>query len=106
MSKITAAITGVAGYVPDDILTNDDLSKIVDTNDEWITSRTGIKERRIMKDGASSDMCVHAVNDLLKKTNTDPMDVDLVVLATVTPDFPFPSTANVLCDKIGMKNAK
>ncbi|MFT6502143.1 MAG: 3-oxoacyl-[acyl-carrier-protein] synthase-3 [Crocinitomicaceae bacterium] len=103
--KTTAAITGVQGYLPEHVLSNDDLAKIVDTNDEWITSRTGIKERRIMKDGASSDMAVEAVNGLLKKTNTSPDEVDLVILATVTPDFPFPSTANVLCDKTGMKNA-
>ncbi len=103
--KTTAAITGVQGYLPEHILSNEDLAKIVDTNDEWITSRTGIKERRIMKDGASSDMAVEAVNGLLKKTNTSPNEVDLVILATVTPDYPFPSTANVLCDKTGMKNA-
>lgn len=105
MSKITAAITGVQGYLPDYILTNEELSTIVDTSDEWITSRTGIKERRIMKDGASSDMAVGAVKGLLEKTNTRPEDVDLVILGTVTPDYPFPSTANVLCDKLGMKNA-
>lgn len=105
MSKITAAITGVQGYLPDYVLTNDELSKIVETSDEWITSRTGIKERRIMKDGASSDMAVGAVEGLLKKTNTRPEEVDLVILATVTPDYPFPSTANVLCDKVGMINA-
>tara|TARA_B110000027_G_C16115679_1_gene299964 strand:+ start:376 stop:1362 length:987 start_codon:yes stop_codon:yes gene_type:complete len=103
--KTTAAITGVQGYLPEHILSNEDLAKIVDTSDEWITSRTGIKERRIMKDGASSDMAVEAVNGLLKKTNTSPDEVDLVILATVTPDYPFPSTANVLCDKTGMKNA-
>ena len=103
--KTTAAITGVQGYLPEHILSNEDLAKIVDTNDEWITSRTGIMERRIMKDGASSDMAVEAVNGLLKKTNTSPNEVDLVILATVTPDYPFPSTANVLCDKTGMKNA-
>jgi 3-oxoacyl-[acyl-carrier-protein] synthase-3 len=105
MNNITAAITGVQGYVPEDVLSNADLAKIVDTSDEWITTRTGIKERRILKNGASSDMAVKAVEGLLKKTNTDPMDIDLVVLATVTPDYPFPSTANVLCDKAGMKNA-
>lgn len=105
MSKITAGITGVQGYLPEYVLTNEELSKIVETNDEWITSRTGIKERRIMKDGATSDMAVGAVEALLKKTNTAPEDVDLVILATVTPDYPFPSTANVLCDKVGMKNA-
>lgn len=105
MGKITAAITGVQGYLPEHVLTNEDLSKIVDTSDEWIISRTGIKERRIMKDGASSDMSVHAVNGLLKKTNTNPEDIDLVIVATVTPDHPFPSTSNILCDKTGMKNA-
>ncbi|MDG1741619.1 MAG: ketoacyl-ACP synthase III [Crocinitomicaceae bacterium] len=105
MMKTTAAITGVQGYLPSDVLSNDDLAKIVDTSDEWITSRTGIKERRIMKDGASSDMAAEAVKGLLEKTGTSPEDVDLVVLATVTPDYPFPSTANVLCDKTGMTNA-
>ncbi len=105
MSKITAAITGVQGYLPDYILTNEELSTFVDTSDEWIMTRTGIKERRIMKDGASSDMAVGAVKGLLEKTNTNPEDVELVILATVTPDYPFPSTANVLCDKLGMKNA-
>jgi 3-oxoacyl-[acyl-carrier-protein] synthase-3 len=105
MSKITAAITGVQGYVPEDILSNDDLAKMVDTTDEWITSRTGIKERRIMKNGASSDMAAEAVRELLIKKNIDPLEIELVILATVTPDYPFPSTANVLCDKVGMKNA-
>jgi 3-oxoacyl-[acyl-carrier-protein] synthase-3 len=105
MGKITAAITGVQGYLPDHVVTNDDLAKIVDTSDEWIMTRTGIKERRMMKDGASSDMAAHAVRDLLKKTNTNPVDVDLVIVGTVTPDYPFPSTANVLCDKVGIKNA-
>jgi 3-oxoacyl-[acyl-carrier-protein] synthase-3 len=105
MKKITAAITGVQGYVPEEVLSNEDLAKIVDTSDEWITTRTGIKERRILRNGASSDMAAEAVLGLLKKTNTNPEDIDLVVLATVTPDYPFPSTANVLCDKVGMKNA-
>ena len=105
MSKIYAAITGVQGYVPEDVLSNEDLAKIVDTSDEWITTRTGIKERRVMNNGASSDMAAKAVEALLKKTNTNPLDVELVVLATVTPDYPFPSTANVLCDKVGMTNA-
>ncbi|MFT5860706.1 MAG: 3-oxoacyl-[acyl-carrier-protein] synthase-3 [Flavobacteriaceae bacterium] len=105
MSKITAAITGIQGHVPDYVLTNEELSKLVDTNDEWITSRTGVKERRIQKEGASSDMCVEAVNGLLAKTGTDAMDIDLVIVATVTPDYPFPSTSNIVCDKTGMKNA-
>lgn len=105
MEKITAAITGVFGYVPEEVMTNDDLSKIVDTSDEWITSRTGIKERRILREGGSSDMATAAVVGLLKKKGLDPLDIDLVILATVTPDYPFPSTSNVVCDKVGMKNA-
>ena len=105
MKKITAAITGVQGFVPEEVLSNEDLAKIVDTSDEWITSRTGIKERRILRDGASSDLAAEAVKGLLAKTNTAPEEIDLVVLATVTPDYPFPSTANVLCDKTGMINA-
>lgn len=105
MKKITAAITGVQGYVPDYVLTNEDLAKMVDTSDEWITSRTGIKERRILKEGASSDMAAAAVSELLAKKGLDPLDIDLVICATVTPDYPFPSTANVVCDKVGMKNA-
>lgn len=105
MGKVTAAITGVQGYVPDFVMTNDELAKIVDTSDEWITSRTGIKERRIMKEGASSDMAAAAVAQLLEKKGIDPMEIDLVVCGTVTPDYPFPSTANVVCDKVGMKNA-
>jgi 3-oxoacyl-[acyl-carrier-protein] synthase-3 len=105
MKKITAAITGVQGFVPEEVLSNADLAKIVDTSDEWITSRTGIKERRILRDGASSDLAAAAVEGLLKKTNTSPEEIELVILATVTPDYPFPSTANVLCDKTGMKNA-
>jgi 3-oxoacyl-[acyl-carrier-protein] synthase-3 len=105
MGKITAAITAIQGYVPDEVLTNDDLAKFVDTSDEWITTRTGIKERRILREGASSDIAAAAVEGLLKKKNIDPLEIDLVVLATVTPDYPFPSTANVICDKVGMKNA-
>lgn len=105
MNKITAAITGVCGYLPPEVVTNEDLAKIVDTSDEWITTRTGIKERRILRDGASSDIATEAVKGLLEKTGTDPMDVELVILATVTPDYPFPATANVVCDKVGMKNA-
>ena len=103
--KISAAIKGVYGHVPDNVVTNHDLAKVVDTNDEWITTRTGIKERRHQKEGASSDMAQMAVDGLLKKLNVDPLEIDLVVVATVTPDYPFPSTANVLCDKSGMKNA-
>ncbi len=102
---MTAAITGVQGYLPDNIVTNNDLAKIVDTSDEWILSRTGISERRIMKDGASSDMAAEAVKGLLAKKRLSPLDIDLVIVATVTPDYPFPSTANVVCDKVGMTNA-
>lgn len=105
MGKITAAITGVQGYLPKEVMTNEDLAKIVDTSDEWITTRTGIKERRVMRDGASSDMAAEAVKALLDKKGVDPLDIELVIVATVTPDYPFPSTANVVCDKAGMKNA-
>ena len=105
MNKITAAITGVQGYLPEDVLSNEDLTKMVDTSDEWITTRTGIKERRIMKNGASSDMAEQAVIKLLQKKNIDPLEIELVILASVTPDYLFPSTANVLCDKVGMTNA-
>ncbi len=105
MGKITAAITGVQGYVPEHVMTNDDLAKIVDTTDEWITTRTGIKERRIMKEGAASDMAAEAVRQLLEKKGIDPLDIELVIVGTVTADYHFPSTANVVCDKVGMKNA-
>ena len=105
--KIRAAITGVGGYVPDYVLTNKELEKIVDTNDEWITSRTGVKERRILKGEGmgTSHMCEKAVKELLAKTNTDPLDVDMILVATATPDFIFPATANLLCDMVGAKNA-
>ena len=105
MKKINAAITGVQGYLPPKVVTNHDLAKIVDTSDEWITSRTGIKERRLMENGATSDMAAEAVKGLLKKTNTKPEDIEVVIVGTVTPDYPFPSTANVLCDKVGLSNA-
>lgn len=105
MKKITAAITGVQGYVPEHVMTNKDLEKIVDTNDEWITSRTGIKERRVMKDGPTSVMATKAVEGLLKKTNTKPEEVDLVICGTITGDYIFPSTANIVSDNLGIKNA-
>ena len=105
MSKITAAITGVQGYLPETILSNHDLAQMVDTTDEWILTRTGISERRIMKNGASSDMGAEAVKALLAKKGIDPLDIELVIVATVTPDHPFPSTANIICDKVGMTNA-
>lgn len=107
MNKITAAITCVHGYVPDDVLTNADLEKMVDTNDEWITSRTGIKERRILKNPelATSDMAVEAVNGLLKKRGITADDIECIIFATVTGDLIFPSSACILADKIGAKNA-
>jgi 3-oxoacyl-[acyl-carrier-protein] synthase-3 len=105
--KITAAITTVAGWVPEDKLTNFDLEKMVDTNDEWIRTRTGIEERRILKgEGlATSDMVVPAVLDLCKKRGIDPAEIDCLIVATVTPDMVFPSTSNIVCDKIGAVNA-
>jgi 3-oxoacyl-[acyl-carrier-protein] synthase-3 len=107
MSQCFAAITGVGGYVPEDRLTNADLEKMVDTTDEWILSRTGIKERRILKGEGmgTSDMGAEAVKELLRKTGTDPLDVDLLICATTTPDMQFPATANVITDKTGLKNA-
>jgi len=107
MAKILAAITGVAGYVPEDVLTNADLEKMVDTNDEWITTRTGIKERRILKTPgkATSDMGVEVVNQLLDKTGVKAEEIDLLICATVTPDTTFPDTANTILDKVGAKNA-
>ena len=107
MSKIHAAITCVGGYVPEDILTNKDLEKIVDTTDEWITTRTGIKERHIlMGEGlGTSDMAVKAVQQILDKKGIDPLEIELLICATTTPDFTFPATANVICDKVGLKNA-
>ena len=107
MTKITAAITGIQGNVPDYILTNTELESLVDTNDEWITTRTGIKERRILKgDGlASSDMGAEAIKGLLKKTNTKPEEIDLILCATATPDMIFPSTACIIADKVKATNA-
>lgn len=107
MAKTYAAITGVHGYVPEYILTNKELEQMVDTSDEWITSRTGIKERRILKgEGkAASDMGVEMVKGLLEKTNTNPADIELVICATVTGDMRFPDTANIICDKAGIPNA-
>lgn len=104
--KITAAITGVHGYLPEKVLTNFDLEKMVDTTDEWITTRTGIKERRILEDGkGTSEMGAAAVKGLLEKKGIAPEEIDLVICATVTPDYPFPATANVISDKVGLTNA-
>ncbi|SMC76884.1 beta-ketoacyl-ACP synthase III [Pedobacter africanus] len=107
MNKIHAAITAVHGYVPDYVLTNKELESIVDTTDEWITSRTGIKERRILKGEGlgTSDMAVHAVNGLLKKRGISAEEIELIIFCTTTPDMPFPASANILADKIGAKNA-
>ena len=107
MQKTTAAITAVGGYVPDYKLTNKELETMVDTNDEWIRTRTGIEERRILKGEGlgSSDMAVPAVLELCKKRGIDPMEIDCLICATVTPDMVFPATANIICDKIGAKNA-
>ena len=107
MQKIHAAITAVNGYVPDYVLTNHELETMVDTNDEWITSRTGIKERRILKgEGlATSDMAVPAVKGLLEKRGIGAEEIELIIFCTSTPDMPFPATANILADKIGAVNA-
>ena len=106
MKKINAAITGIQGYVPDYVLDNKELEKLVDTNDEWIVSRTGIKERRILKgeNKGSSDLGTAAVNGLLKKTNTLPEEIDLLICATATPDMLFPSTACLIANKVGAGN--
>lgn len=107
MSKIKAAITGVGGYVPDYVLTNKELETMVETNDEWITTRTGIKERRILKgeNQGVSTMGIAAVKDMLAKTKIDPKEIDLVIFATVTPDMTFPATANIVATSIGATNA-
>lgn len=107
MSKIKAAITGVGGYVPDYILTNKELETMVETSDEWITSRTGIKERRILKGEnlGVSYMGAEAVKDVLTKTNTDPKEIDLIIFATITPDMPFPAAANLVAAQVGATNA-
>ncbi len=104
---ISAAITAVGGYVPEDRLTNADLEKIVDTTDEWIRTRTGIEERRILRgEGkATSDMAVPAVLELCRKRGIQPSEIDCLIVATVTPDMVFPATANIVCDKIGAVNA-
>jgi 3-oxoacyl-[acyl-carrier-protein] synthase-3 len=107
MEKIRAAITGINAWVPEYKLTNQELSKMVDTSDEWIMQRVGIKERRILKGEGlgSSDLGEQAVRGLLLKTNTAPEDVDLMICSTVTPDMMFPATANIISDKCGIKNA-
>ena len=106
MTHPKAAITGVQGYVPDYVLTNAELEKLVDTNDEWIVSRTGIKERRILKGEGkgTSHMAAEAVKGLLAKTNTRPEEVELLICATTTPDYIFPSTSTLVCDMVGTRN--
>ncbi len=107
MDKLRAKVTGIHGYVPEYRLTNKELESLVDTNDEWIMSRTGIKERRILKgeNQGTSVLGIGAVKGLLEKTGTDPLDVELIICATVTPDMPFPATANIIADKVGAKNS-
>jgi len=105
--KIRAAITGIDGYVPPDLLTNKELEQMVDTSDEWILSRTGIRERHILKgeNRGTSDMAAEAVKGLLKKTHTSPDEIELLICATVTADLHFPATANIISHKAGIKNA-
>jgi 3-oxoacyl-[acyl-carrier-protein] synthase-3 len=107
MNKITAAITAVQGYVPDYILTNKELETMVDTTDEWILSRTGISERRILKGEGkgTSDMAAEAIKGLCSKRGISADEIDLLICATATPDLMFPATANIICDKVGAKNA-
>lgn len=107
MSKINAVITGVGGYVPDYVLNNDELSRMVDTNDEWIMSRVGIKERRILNEEGlgTSYMARKAAKQLLQKTGTDPDSIDAIIVATSTADYKFPSTASIVLGKLGLNNA-
>lgn len=107
MGKINATITGIGGYVPDYILTNEELSRMVDTSDEWITTRVGIKERRILKEEGlgSSYMGRKAAKQLLQKTGVDPDTIDALIVSTTTPDYMFPSTASIVLGKLGLKNA-
>lgn len=105
MAKRRAAVTGVGHYVPEKILSNKDLEKMVDTNDEWIRSRTGIRERRILENGATSDLCVGAFENLRRNTPVDPADIDVIIVATVTPDMFFPATACLVQDRIGARKA-
>lgn len=107
MNKITAAITAVGGYVPNDVLSNKDLEGMVDTTDEWILTRTGIKERRILKDPnkGTSYLAIQAAKNLLEKSNTDPKDIDMVILATATPDMPVAVTGVYVATQIGAVNA-
>ena len=107
MEKINAVITGVGGYVPEYVLTNEELSRMVDTTDEWIMTRIGVKERRILNEEGlgTSYMARKAVKQLMQKTDVNPDEIDAVIVCTSTPDYHFPSTASILCDKLGLKNA-
>src|SRR6187431_3642662 len=107
MSTITAAITAVGGYVPDFVLSNKVLETMVDTNDEWITTRTGIKERRILKDAdkGTSYLAIKAAEDLIAKANIDPLEIDLILMATATPDMPVAATGVYVATAIGATNA-
>src|SRR3954462_5297506 len=107
MTKITAAITAVGGYVPDYVLSNKELEKLVDTTDEWIITRTGISERRILKGDkmGTSELCVPVALEICRKRGISPEEIELLIVATVTPDMVFPATANIVTDKIGAKNA-
>ena len=107
MDKINAVITGVGGYVPDYVLTNDEISKMVDTTDEWIMGRIGIKERHILNEEGlgTSYMARKAAKQLMQRTKSHPDDIDLVIVATTTSDYRFPSTASILCERLGLKNA-
>lgn len=107
MSKIHAVITGVGGYVPEYILNNQELSTMMDTSDEWITTRVGIKERRILKEpgAGTSYMAVKAAEDLFSKVSTKPEEIDLILVATTTPDYVFPSLAAIVAEKLGIKGA-
>lgn len=107
MTKTRAAITAIGAWVPETVLSNADLEKMVETTDEWIQTRTGVKERRIMKGEkrGCSEIGIHSIQSILDKTGIDPLDIEVVIVCTVTPDYVFPSTANVICDKLGLKNA-
>ena len=106
MNKVRAVITGIEGYLPDYVLNNEELSQMVDTTDEWIMTRIGIKKRHILKEigGGSSDLAVKAIEKLLIKTNTKPEEIDFILCATVTPDMQFPATANIIADKLDIRN--
>ncbi|MFO8054909.1 MAG: beta-ketoacyl-ACP synthase III [Bacteroidales bacterium] len=107
MKKLKAAIKGIGGYLPEYLLTNEELSKMVDTSDEWIMTRIGIKTRHILKEKGkgTSDLAVPAIQELFQKTHTQPDEIDLLICATVTPDHQFPATANIISDKLGIRNA-